>query len=316
MKHYALLVLVAIACDRRETTDGHAASASAEPAAAQPATEAAPADDVAMATRWLEALRNGDQTELAALARYPFEIHDKGGKCKDQIASGPEQLPTVLSCLLTDAALLDVIRNHDSAAVEPLADVHLAAWRHDWNVNPTPSRKIITGYFDRKDARAKLDLWVIDRGVRAVWKTGLNGSAEVALATEWLDAVRDRDIERLGRVTSYPLEVRDTLRHATCGKRLAKGRDTLAAAVNCLVKSDVLHRAMVDTPASGFTAYSAADSLSEWIQPWWREGEHRGLQRIATTVATADGYEFDFEMLVAKDGVRTVWKAGLFESRE
>jgi hypothetical protein len=33
-------------------------------------------------------------------------------------------------------------------------------------------------------------------------------------------------------------------------------------------------------------------------------------------VATADGYEYDFQLLTDDDGVRVAWKLGAFEARE
>lgn len=311
------LLLLALGCARRDSADGNTVPIrpEAEIAAAQPPTTPSPIDDVAIATRWLDALREGNQGELTAYVRFPFEIHDDGGFCKNQTASAAEQLPAVLACLSNDRDLIDVLRRHDSAAVEPLADVHLPAWAKKWHVTTTPNQRIVTGFFDRQDARVHLDLWVIDGGVRGVWRSGVNGSAAIAIATEWLDALINRDVEHLARVTSYPFEVRDTRRDAKCGKRVAKGPDNLPATVDCLLRSDLLHRAMIDSPEPGFSAYEASESLANWIQPWWRDSEHRGLQRVATMVATADGDQFDFQMLVAPDGVRTVWKAGSFESR-
>jgi hypothetical protein len=243
-------------------------------------------------------------------------LHDEGGTCEPhQKASSPEQLAVVLRCLVTDKTLLDVLRTHDSAAVEPLPIERLAAWAEKWHVSPSPGLQIVTGFFDRQDARFNFDLSVEGQGVRAVWKSGLNGTREIKIAQQWLDALEARDIGRLSQLTAYPFEVRDKRREALCGKRSAKGPDTLAKAVDCLFRGDLLHRALVDSPPPGFTADEPSDSLPNWITPWWREAEHRGLQRVSTMVATVDGYEFDFQMLVARDGVRAVWKLGSFESR-
>jgi hypothetical protein len=311
------LLLVALACTRRDTADGHAVpvQSEAQVAAAQPARMPSSTEDVAVATRWLDALRDGDQRELAARTRFPFEIHDEGGSCKDQTAPSAQEMAAVVACLSSDAALMDLLRRHDSAAVEPLADIHFAAWRQKWHLTPTPNQRIVTGLFNREEARAHFDLWIADGGVRGVWKSGVSGSRDIEIATEWLAAVKERDFERLAKATSFPLEMRDTGRDARCGNRTVKGRDTLGAAIDCLFRSDRLHQAMVDTPSSGFTAYEPSDSLPDWVQAWWRDNEHQRLQRVATMVATADGYEYDFQMLVARDGVRVVWKLGSFESR-
>jgi hypothetical protein len=223
----------------------------------------------------------------------------------------------VLSCLWTDVGVMDVLRTHDTSAVEPLPSVHLAEWAQKWHVTPAPAVEVLTGYFGRQDARLSIDLWVGDGGFRAAWKSGLNGSREVQVAGEWLAALRDRDLERLGRLTSYPFEVRDQRREALCGKRAAKTRDDLKAAVDCLFRGKLLHRALVDSPSPGFTADEPSDSLPDWTEPWWREQDHAGLARVSTMVATVEGYEFDFQMLLERDGgVRVVWKLGGFESRQ
>lgn len=136
------------------------------------------------------------------------------------------------------------------------------------------------------------------------------------MATEWVDAVRACDLERLARVTDYPFELRDTGRDASCGRRLVMGRDHLGKAVDCLFRSEQLHRAMTDSRVSGFEAYDRDSPLANWIEPWWREDEHKPLQRVMTMVATVEGYEYDFQMLMSREGVRVVWKLGAFESRD
>jgi hypothetical protein len=105
-------------------------------------------------------------------------------------------------------------------------------WEKRWQTPAASGRRIVSGFFDRNDARANLDLWIRDGGVRGVWKSQVDGSKEVAIARGW------------------------------------------------------------------------------------REAAHHGLQRVATMVHTPEGDEFDFQLLLAPDGVRTVWKAGSFEARQ
>jgi hypothetical protein len=309
-------LLLALACAKHEAGGSTSIQPQAESALTAPAEPPAPSDPIAVGTRWLDALRDADQQLLASSTLYPFELHDDGGTCEPrQMASSPDQLEPVLRCLVTDKTLLDVLRTHDSAAVEPLPGARLAAWAEKWHVSPAPGLQIVIGFFNREDARFNFDLSVEGQGVRAVWKSGVNGTREIKIAREWLDALQARDIGRLSQLTAYPFEVRDKRREALCGKRSAKGPDTLATAVDCLFRGDLLHRALVDSPSPGMTAEEPSDSLPNWIAPWWREEDHRGLQRVSTMVATVDGYEFDFQMLVARDGVRAVWKLGSFESR-
>jgi hypothetical protein len=309
-------LLLALACAKHEAGGSTSIQPHPESASTPPEKPPLPIDPIAVGTRWLDALRDADQQLLASSTLYPFELHDDGGTCEPhQKALSPEQLELVLRCLVTDDTLRDVLRTHDSAAVELLPNARLATWAEKWHVTPGPGLQIISGFFNRQDARFNLDLSVEGHGVRAVWKSGVNGTREIKVAREWLDALQARDIGRLSQVTAYPFEVRDKRREALCGKRSAKGPDTLASAVECLFRGDLLHRALIDSPSPGITADEASDSLPNWIAPWWREKDHRGLQRVSTMVATVDGYEFDFQILVARDGVRAVWKLGSFESR-
>jgi hypothetical protein len=326
VKPYWVLLSI-LACARHDGAEassgqGQTAVGPSEPVGTPPAATAAapgptaPVDDVTVATRWLEALRDRDQQGLIALSRYPFELHDVMGECQGQkLAASVAELPDTLQCLLKDDILVDVLKTNDSAAVEPFPDIHFARWAKKWGVAPDQSRRLVTASFNRLDARFEFYLWVVDGGVRGVWKSGVNGAWAIKIAGEWLGAVRNRDVEQLARLTSYPLEVRDTRREARCGKRVAKGRDALAKTVDCLFKGELLHRALVESPSSGFDASEPSESLPEWVEPWWREKEHGGLQAVGTTVSTSEGYEFDFQILVARSGVRTVWKLGSFESR-
>ena len=321
-----LLLVMMLSCSRRDAAEGPAPSVQpqAEVAAARVAPPkpapppAPPSGDVGIATRWVDALREGNAGDLQAYARYPFELHDDGGSCPPrQTTSRPEDLTFVLSCLTTDNAVIDLLRRHDSGAVEPLPDHQLAAWQKKWHVSSNPDMHVVTAFYNRNDARTSLDLWIADGGVRGVWRSGVSGAGAIGIATRWLDAVRHENLEQLAQLTRYPFEVRDTGRDAHCKKKVAYGRDTLEPAVSCLLHSDLLHRALTDSTSSRMLADGQPPtSLAEWARPWWREKDHAGLQSVYTMVATTDGYEFDFQILVDHDGVRAVWKSGSFESRK
>jgi hypothetical protein len=127
-----------LACAKHEAAGSTSIQPQAESASTAPAKPPVPSDPVAVGTRWLEALRDGDQALLASFTLFPFELHDDAGSCEPhQKASSPEQLELVLRCLATDKTLLDVLRTHDSAAVEPLPNARLAAWTEKWHVSPT-----------------------------------------------------------------------------------------------------------------------------------------------------------------------------------
>lgn len=176
---------------------------------------------------------------------------------------------------------------------------------------------VVTAFFSRKDVRVNLDMWVVDGGIRGVWKSSANGAAPIAIATRWLDALRHRDLAQLTRLARYPFEVRDTGRDARCKTQTAHGPDAIESALNCLLGSDPLHRALIDSPSSRMLGDGALpQSLAEWARPWWRQNDHSGLHGAYTMVATTEGYEFDFQILVDPAGVRVVWKRGAFESRD
>lgn len=315
VRYAPLLLLVAVACKTREGGDGTPPQIQAEVAIAQAERSKVSLEPVAVATVWLEALRDGADGILQSHTRFPFELHDETGRCAGQTAAGAEQLSSLLACLRSDAALMDILRTHETAAIEPIPLARLEAWANRWHVQPTPGLQIISGYFARQDARYTLDVQVDGQGVVAVWKSGINGSREIQIARQWLNAVKARDVEALERLTSYPFEVRDAGRDALCGKRTATSQAELSGAVACMFRSDLLHHALTESPSPGFTADDASDSLPNWIGAWWREKDHRQLQRVSTMVSTLEGDEFDFQMLVARDGgVRTVWKAGGFEA--
>lgn len=221
--------IATLTCCRGETAN--AVKGQPEIAAAQPVQELTPLDDVAVATRWLEALLDADQKEMARLTRYPFEFHDQNGSCTDQTAPNPEALPTAVACLSNDEALIALLRNPDSVSVDPIASGDLPARAKKWHM--TPPSGIVTASLRRNDSRAELELSMVDGGVRGVWRSGVGAPWAVKLATEWVEAVRARDLDQLARLTAYPFELRDTGRDASCGRRLVKGREGLPSAVDC-----------------------------------------------------------------------------------
>jgi hypothetical protein len=314
----AWLLLGALACARRDPVDSvqpktQAAATQATPA--PPVRAPSPADAIAAATQWLELLRDGDQKGLAGATHYPFELHGGTGQCGDESALSSEALSSAVSCLINDDNAIGLLRNNDHADIELLPTEHVAAWANEWKVSPPPGQLVETA-FVRSDSRLRLYLSIVDGGVAGIWRSGVAASWAVQLANEWLDAVRQRDPDRLARVTAYPFEIRDGGRDATCGKGRANEPAALSKAVDCLFKSSELHRALTDSPSPGIIAYEPDSPIPDWIEPWWQENEHAELQRAMTLAATVEGYEYNFQMLMARSGVRVVWKYGSFEARD
>jgi hypothetical protein len=179
----------------------------------------------------------------------------------------------VLACLSADEELIGSLRTHESASVEPLGAVRLAAWQQQWHASGNPDMHIVTALFNHEDVRVNLDIWVVDGGVRGVWKSAANGAgASIGIASRWMDALRNRDLAALTRLTRYPFEVRDTGRDARCKTRIAAGPATLESTLGCLLGSEPFHRALIDSPSPRVLADGAIpQSLAEWSRPWWRQ---------------------------------------------
>ena len=109
------------------------------------------------------------------------------------------------------------------------------------------------------------------------------------IATKWLAALRDHDITRLAEATSYPFAFRDTGRDARCGKRTANGPDMLAAAIDCLFRSEQLRRAMANSPAPDFRA--AEPARPEARRSRWELGQDQPV--IAANDSRTSGTQRD-----------------------
>lgn len=304
---WTLTLSLLIACSRRDAPAPREAPPS-------PAVEASSAgvstSDLEAAARWLEALRDRNQQRLTDATRFPFELHDHGGRCGTQTAAEPQALSSATTCLVNDRALIKLMNKDESAAVEPLTET----WEEAWSPSAAPPH-LVTASFAADDARAELALSIVDGGVRGVWKRGTARSPLVQLAEAWVEALRGRDLAGLARVTVYPFELRDTGRDATCRQQRANDREALARAVDCLFRSERLQRALIDTPSSGFDPLQPGAEPPSWSQGW-RKAEHEALRSVTTMVATRDGYEYDLELLMAPEGVRAVWKLGSWEARD
>lgn len=129
---------------------------------------------------------------------------------------------------------------------------------------------------------------------------------EIALATKWLDALRRKDVAAMIEVTSYPFVLHDTQNQGTCKDRqLASRPNQVATTVKCLLTNDWPDRALERNPKAFFGVLSY---VPDWGKAWSMEMSSDLLPLDA--LADAPGCEFNFVFLVAKNGVRAVWKAG------
>jgi hypothetical protein len=287
-----------------------------------PPSSAAPRDargvpELAIAARWLEALRNGNTPALAAATAFPIEFRDTRaeGHCEpSRSAADASGLAGAVECLTHDELLMGLM--HEKPGVPPVEtqpEGRIKPWAEAWGSEVPTGARAILSYYDRTDAWLSLILWVDARGVRAVWKTGTDVRAEVALADRWRSALRERNIDELTRLASYPFELRDEGLNAHCKKgKTAKGPEQMGVALQCLLSDKVFNEALHDSPESELEPERRTTRIPGAFPHWYRKKDHEGLWPIWTLTGTNAGYEFDLTWLIAKDGVRAFWKRGSF----
>jgi hypothetical protein len=287
--------------------------------AVAPAAEAVPAlQPAGHATAWLDALRLGDDAALFAQTEFPFELRDEGtrgtpGRCSAlQRAENAGRSRAALDCLLQDDLVLRVMRA-TSVEVQRLEPAHLQSWPSSWRSDIAPAL-IPFGAFFRSDAAAyEFVILASASGVRSVWKRGFDATEEVRLAAEWLAALSRKDLGSLERLTTYPLEVRDTEVEAHCGSRRAATPQELPAAVACLMNDPIFDDAL----GNGVRIRAAMkQDFEPGVFEGWRRPEHAALWPATALIANRAGNEYDLALLVAKNGVRVFWKRGSFISAD
>lgn len=284
-----------------------------EPAAgAQSGAGSVAIPEVNLAAAWLDALRRQDRPDLIAQTSYPFDLRDTGaeGNCApNRTVANADGMPAALDCMLTDALLVQLLKAGSDVPVETLDDGFLPPWAAQWRRDLRPELRPLTAFFRHDDAAFSFIFLVAKDGVRAVWKTGFDATTEVQLATQWLDALRRHDVASLERLTSYPFELRDTEREAHCGSRSAAASRDLPGVIDCLFKDALFNRALKAN--SVVKAAHAKDFVPGFFEGWRRK-EHADLWPTQVLFGTDAGDEFDLTLLVAKNGVRVVWKRGSF----
>jgi len=212
--------------------------------------------------------------------------------------------------LLTDAVLGRTMKADRDGRVEVRTGIPY--WAERWRPALQPEMQVREAHFRADDAAFTFLLFVDESGVRAVWKNGFDASQEVDLATRWLDALRRRDLDALERLTSYPFELRDTEEEAHCGSRRAAAPKDMPGILDCLLNDPILNEAM-DRIRSGIEAGRTQD-YEPGVFKGWRRPEHANLWPATLLIGTDAGNEYDLTFLVAKNGVRVLWKRGSFVS--
>jgi hypothetical protein len=287
--------------------DAGAPFASARPASVPNAIE--------LATAWLDALRRRDVSALMTLTQYPFDVRDTGtsGRLdheeKHLAAETAVALPAVMETLLSDEVLYKAMRAERDGRVKAFKDGYISSWAERWRTDLTPDLRAVSAYFRTNDASFTFIFLVGESGVRALWKTGFDATVEVSFATRSLEALRRHDIRALEGLTSYPFELRDNGLEAHCGTRLAAGPKELAAALACLLDDPLFNEAL---KANSIVNAVLRQHFVPGFFEGWRRPEHAGLWPAMALIGTDAGNEFDLTFLVAKNGVRVIWKRGSF----
>jgi hypothetical protein len=283
----------------------------AEAASAPPLVPSGdPVSELTRAERWLAAFRRGDLAALQAQSRYPFELRDTGeqGHCPGRrTASDAASLGATLACLLDDELLASLLRTHPETAPRALPEGFISSWAARWRGERRPDEKAVTVHVSRPDASFTFILLIAHDGVRSLWKTGTDATAEVALATRWLQALRQRDLPALERMTHYPFDVRQTAPTPICESRTAPRASDLRRAIECLLADEAFSRALSQSAKAAVEAGPTRAYVPDVFEGWGPvdRGE---LWPTLLHLETSDDLAIDLLLLVAKDGVQTAWK--------
>jgi hypothetical protein len=270
-----------------------------------------------LASAWLEALRRRDASGLAAVTQYPFDLRDTGtaGRAGSReahsSATSERDMPAAVQSLITDDVLDRAMQAETYGRIEELEGGQVSGWAARWEGSIPADVQAFTAFFRSNEAAFSFIFLVGDAGVRSVWKTGFDAAAEVSLAAQWLQALRDRDTPALERLTSYPFELRDSQLEAHCGSRTASGRAELSATLDCLLDDPLFSEALKTRGAFKPYAGSTRDFVPGFFEGW-RRPEHAELWPTSVLISTGGGHEYDLCLLVAKNGVQVLWKRGSF----
>jgi hypothetical protein len=338
----ALTLASGIACARHES--GKPPTPSTEhppsPPTAQPSTTASPANQasadvpkavesflepvgmpmspsMATADRWLRALRDGDEGALTQASQFPFQWRstDKLECPAKQPAERAEDFSPIVSCLLTAAPLRRALPEHEQAGIAELPIGRLQDWAQQWRQHTPHGATLVNAFIKRSDLQLDMDLWVVDGAVQEFWMHAVDGATEVTIVKRWLEALKNRDPRALSEVTSYPFEIRDAGREATCGKRTATKAAALESAVKCLFTNAELNHALSSNRP--FIESTNEDyEIPSWGERWWQPSRHAGLKKVSAGAHAVPGFSFDMVVLVDGSGVRSLWMYGSLESTD
>jgi hypothetical protein len=136
-------------------------------------------------------------------------------------------------------------------------------------------------------------------------------STLVQLATRWVDALRDKNVEALTKLSQYPFDLRDTRKDGACVNKTVRGPGDMPSAVDCLLVNWVLNDELKANPTPTTKVVSPKE-LPSWARRWVKE-IGPGLTAVDVFIH-GNGSSFQFILLVADEGVQGFWKTAWFEA--
>jgi hypothetical protein len=209
--------------------------------------------------------------------------------------------------VLDDELLATLLRTHPDLILQALPEGFISSWAARWRAELRPDEKAVTVHVSRPDASFTFILLVAHDGVSGLWKTGTDATAEVALASRWLEALRQNDLPALTRMTRYPFDVRQSGNAPGCEGRRAPRAADLHAAVECLLADTAFRRALSQSAKAPVEAGPTRAYVPEFFEGWGHT-ERAELWPTLLHLETSDDLAIDLLLLVAKDGVQTAWK--------
>jgi hypothetical protein len=131
----------------------------------------------------------------------------------------------------------------------------------------------------------------------------------VEWAQRWLDALKRRDLAQLGPLTSYPFRFDDTGSVVGCKARAATSSEGLGAAIACLLEDALLTGTLQANPEP-LLEQKKPSAPPRWAKRWRKE--LRTEDALVLTVLGDNGISYYFMLLVAADGVRSVFRHAEF----
>jgi hypothetical protein len=139
--------------------------------------------------------------------------------------------------------------------------------------------------------------------------------SELELGALWVEALRDKDVKALAARSVFPFEFRDSGLEGHCeAYRVVAAPGDLGAAVDCLMKDDLLGALLRSKPGPP----PVETQPDGYVEPWakaWRTSIPNG-SRLFLSYYDRNDATLTLLLLIGKDGVHGVWKTGTDATKE